>query len=61
MQPRTNQTMHNPNDAIVDIYEKINVKPQTKIEETQTPERPKELWYEIRDPHGMIGLLRSRL
>lgn len=58
----------NSNDAaIIDICQKINMAKQTqddKLEhammQLQSHKKP-ELWYEIRDPHGIIGLLRSRL
>ena len=41
--------------AIVDIYDKIVMKQEQQPQQPQQPQQH----YEIRDPHGMIDIIKS--
>jgi len=51
-------------DALHDVHEKIKMKKEREMHAQQQQQQPQQYQqppYEIRDPHGILYLLRSRL
>jgi hypothetical protein len=48
-------------DALHDVHEKIKMKKEREMHAQPQPQPQPQPSYEIRDPHGILYLLRSRL
>jgi len=56
--------IHTYMDALHDVHEKIKMKKEREMHAQQQQQQPQQYQqppYEIRDPHGILYLLRSRL
>jgi hypothetical protein len=61
-QPQSQQSMQPSHmDALNDVHEKIKWKQEREMCEQQAQQVQAQQQYEIRDPHGILYLIRSRL